>query len=150
MGVGIDYHHAKELRHPHHLARAENLAGSDRKRALQRPPRKHGKQWEGIEEALVVRAEKERALARQILEPFYFDSGKNVPDHFEQTRQDKNKTVSKWPRLCNMEHRWVSGIFAKHVTPSGKLLGWALSRGEAFAHGIDEFTDRINFREPDR
>src|SRR2546427_445115 len=90
VGVGINHDHAHDPRHSQHESRAKNLAGTYGEQAHYDTPRQHGQQNQGIDEALMVRAKKIRALARDILQPFDVDAGPNAPDQLDETSKQIN------------------------------------------------------------
>ena len=69
--VGIDRHDVHQLGEPAHERRLEVLARADEEQAAERPVGQRPYQQEGVEIALVVRADEVRALRRQVLAPLH-------------------------------------------------------------------------------
>src|ERR1700704_126068 len=92
--IRIEHHHANPSRQPPHESFAENVAGAERKGIAKQAPGQHPRHHQGIDVALVIRTEQERALFGQIFEAAHFEVKAVEREKINQTPQQKERNVS--------------------------------------------------------
>src|SRR5437899_12952390 len=101
-----------------------------------------------MDEALMVRAKKIRALPWDILQPFDVDAGSYSPHELHKTSEQIDDAVGNRARVGNGQHVRVCGVFSEHSAPAGKMrLPRRFPGGSTRDDGINQFADSVDVGE---